>query len=123
MLGTKLRTVHLFLKYLTNLTKRIKRRLKTAATALEIICLAVCLTLNLLTTTIVAPPSNASKWQMVFNSAFKGLKMHVKVKVSLSLKACKESFVDPRGEKNLVPLPDFETPDLAIIQTTQLRVP
>ena len=27
----------------------------------------------LLTTTIVAPPSNASKWQMGFNSAFKGL--------------------------------------------------
>ena len=33
------------------------------------------LTLNLLATTIVAPPSNASKWQMGFNSAFKGL-MH-----------------------------------------------
>ena len=32
------------------------------------------LTLNLLTTTIVAPSSNASKWQMGFNSAFKGLK-------------------------------------------------
>ena len=31
------------------------------------------LTLNMLTTTIVAPPSNASKWQMGFNSAFKGL--------------------------------------------------
>ena len=31
------------------------------------------LTLNLLTTTIVAPPSNASKWQMGFNTAFKGL--------------------------------------------------
>jgi uncharacterized protein CbrC (UPF0167 family) len=31
------------------------------------------LTLNLLTTTIVAPPSNASKWQMGFHSAFKGL--------------------------------------------------
>jgi len=24
-------------------------------------------------TTIVAPPSNASKWQMGFNSAFKGI--------------------------------------------------
>ena len=33
------------------------------------------LTLNLLTTTIVAPPSNASKWQMGFNSAFKGLNL------------------------------------------------
>ena len=32
------------------------------------------LTLNLLTTTIVAPPSNASKLQMGFNSAFKGLR-------------------------------------------------
>jgi hypothetical protein len=32
------------------------------------------LTLILLTTTIVAPPSNASKWQMGFNLAFKGLK-------------------------------------------------
>ena len=35
-----------------------------------------CLTLNLLTTTIVAPPSNASKWQMGFNSAFEGLICH-----------------------------------------------
>jgi hypothetical protein len=33
------------------------------------------LTLNLLTTTIVALPSNASKWQMGFNSALKGLKL------------------------------------------------
>ena len=32
------------------------------------------LTPNLLTTTIVAPPSNAGKWQMGFNSAFKGLR-------------------------------------------------
>ena len=31
------------------------------------------LTLNLLTSTIVAPPSNANKWQIGFNSAFKGL--------------------------------------------------
>jgi len=36
------------------------------------------LTLNLLTTTIVALPSNASKWQMGFNLAFKGLKHKVK---------------------------------------------
>jgi hypothetical protein len=33
----------------------------------------ILLTLNLLTTTIVAPPSNARKWQMGFNLAFKGL--------------------------------------------------
>ena len=39
------------------------------------------LTLNLLTTTIVAPPSNASKWQMGFNSAFKGLISHTKSRV------------------------------------------
>ena len=32
----------------------------------------ICLTLNLPTTTIVARPSNASKWQVGFNSAFKG---------------------------------------------------
>jgi len=31
------------------------------------------LTLSLLTTAIVAPLSNASKWQMGFKSAFKGL--------------------------------------------------
>ena len=31
------------------------------------------LTLNLLTTTIVAPLCNASKWQMGFTSAFKGM--------------------------------------------------
>ena len=39
------------------------------------------LTLNLLTTTIVAPPSNASKWQMGFNSAFKGLKINIYMNV------------------------------------------
>ena len=36
------------------------------------------LTLNLLTTTIVAPPSNASKWRMGFNSAFKGFSRRYK---------------------------------------------
>jgi hypothetical protein len=35
------------------------------------------LTLNLLKTTIVAPLSNASKWQMGFNSAFRGLRKEV----------------------------------------------
>ena len=39
------------------------------------VCNPSCLlTLNLLTTTIVALPSNASKWQIGFNSAFKGLR-------------------------------------------------
>ena len=32
------------------------------------------LTFNLLTTTIVAPPSITSKWQMWFNLAFKGMR-------------------------------------------------
>jgi len=31
-------------------------------------------------TTIIAPPSNASKWQMGFNSAFKGLIRRKKLK-------------------------------------------
>jgi hypothetical protein len=34
----------------------------------------IILSLILLTTTIVAPPSNATKWQMGFNSVFKGLR-------------------------------------------------
>jgi len=38
-----------------------------------VLMVVVKLTLNLLMTTIVAPPSNASKRQMGFNSAFKGL--------------------------------------------------
>jgi hypothetical protein len=37
------------------------------------IIIIIQLTLNLLTATIVAPPSNASKWQVGFNSVFKGL--------------------------------------------------
>jgi len=39
----------------------------------NVVCSTCDLTLNLLTTTIVAPPTNGSKWQMGFNSAFKGL--------------------------------------------------
>jgi hypothetical protein len=39
----------------------------------------VALTLNLLTTTIVAPPSNVSKWQMGFNSVFKGLRKRPRI--------------------------------------------
>jgi hypothetical protein len=42
------------------------------------------LTLNLLTTTIVAPPSNASKWQMGFNSVFKQSCVSVSVSNSIS---------------------------------------
>jgi hypothetical protein len=40
---------------------------------IEVLVPGYGLTLNLLTTTTVVPPSNASKWQMGFNSAFKGL--------------------------------------------------
>ena len=54
------------------------------------------LTLKLLTTTIVAPPSNASKWQMGFNSAFKGLNGFVRfaerrnmVSARVNYKLCK----------------------------------
>jgi hypothetical protein len=41
------------------------------------------LTLNLLTTTIIALPSNVSKWQMGFNSAFKELSCFIVI-----LKCC-----------------------------------
>jgi len=47
--------------------QRISDYLKTLIPVISAI------TLNLLTTIIVAPHSNASKWQMGFNSAFKGL--------------------------------------------------
>jgi len=47
----------------------------------------IILTLNLLTTTIVAPPRNARKWQMGFNSAFKGLNVDVSTK-SLIIRKC-----------------------------------
>ena len=45
----------------------------TSSSTSKGIVLCPALTLNLLTTTIVAPLSNASKWQMGFNSAFKRL--------------------------------------------------
>jgi len=43
------------------------------------------ITLNLLTTTIVAPPSNANKWQMGFNSAFKGLNFSGKLQTRVAV--------------------------------------
>jgi len=45
------------------------------------------LTLNLLTTTIVAPPSNVNKWQMGFNSAFKGLNFRCCVYLKIGFEA------------------------------------
>ena len=53
---------------------------QTDAHNYKIIGILKQLTLNLLTTTIVAPPSNASKWQMGFNSAFKGLKSRLSLR-------------------------------------------
>ena len=50
------------------------------------------LTLNLLTTTIVAPPSNASKWQMGFNSAFKGLMGQPPHTLSWSVEVCHKTL-------------------------------
>ena len=47
--------------------------LKTNHTRLQLGC--ITLTLNLLTCRIWWAPNNASRWQMGFNSAFKGLKM------------------------------------------------
>jgi hypothetical protein len=44
------------------------------------------LTINLLTTTIVAPPSNASKWQMGFNLASKGLMLSINCSVLKRMK-------------------------------------
>jgi len=41
----------------------------------------------MLTTTIVAPPSNASKWQVGFNSAFKGLSAYLVFGLTLSHKS------------------------------------
>jgi hypothetical protein len=45
------------------------------------------LTLNLPATTIVAPPSNANKWQMGFNSAFKGLNRLILLKLFYNVPA------------------------------------
>jgi len=61
------------IEILTHFKQRaLELSLKYAARSLKNCCV---LTLNLPTTTIVAPPSNASKWQMGYNSAFKGLKI------------------------------------------------
>jgi hypothetical protein len=80
VLGSELPTVHLFLKYLTNLPNELKRRLKIAVTSLEIMCLAVC------------------------------LKIYIKVKVSLSLRVCKKSLVDPREERKSFTVTGFRNP-------------
>jgi len=54
--------------------KTCKLTVKILAYSVFFLKIFTKLTLNLLTTTIVAPPSNINKWQMGFNSAFKGLK-------------------------------------------------
>ena len=45
------------------------------------VCVSVTLTLILLTWTIWRAPTNASKWRMGFNSAFKGLREERRLKV------------------------------------------
>jgi len=50
------------------------------------------LTLNLLTTTIVAPPNNASRWQMGFNSVFKGLNIYYRHGCFVCLCVCECNF-------------------------------
>ena len=54
----------------------------------------LCLTLNLLTTTIVAPPCNANKWQMGFNSAFKGLKTNHLMLYRETIAVCSQSHTE-----------------------------
>ena len=66
------------------------------------------LTLNLLTTTIVAPPSNASKWQMGFNSAFKGLKRIIYKNIGANL------FDMARNRNHCVALVNMETTCFAL---------
>jgi len=50
------------------------------------------LTLNLLTTTIVALPSNSRKWQMGFNPAFKGLNFSIDFRKILKYQFSWKSF-------------------------------
>ena len=57
------------------------------------------LTLNLLTTTIVAPPSNASKWQMGFNSAFKGL---IRFPIQMTDMEERLTLIQPEKERILI---------------------
>ena len=47
-----------------------KRKIFFPLKFIKLLKIETPLTLSLLTTTIVALPSNASKWQMGFNSAF-----------------------------------------------------
>ena len=64
---------------INNDTQSTKRQLLLTVLVSGILCMwpnqlsLWALNLKLPTTTIVAPPSNASKWQMGFNSAFKGM--------------------------------------------------
>jgi hypothetical protein len=62
--------MHAKSKLIKMLVRQQKRRYHLAKLQAD---MRITLTLNLLTTTVVAPPSNASKWQMGFNSAFKVL--------------------------------------------------
>ena len=61
------------LKLKTELGKLCKPR-RTSLRGSDVHAKSNCLTLTLLTWTIWSAPTNASKWRMGFNSAFKGLK-------------------------------------------------
>jgi hypothetical protein len=62
------------------------------------------LTFNLLTTTRVALPSNASKWQMGFNSAYKGLTIHQKGAYYTGIKIFNYPPTDVKNVTNEIPV-------------------
>ena len=63
---------------------------KTSQLKTVLICLY--LTLVLLTWTIWRAPTNDSKWQMGFNSAFKGLSDHLKPNLDVRLHSKQKFF-------------------------------
>jgi hypothetical protein len=82
----------------------------------------VILTLNLPTSTIVAPPSNASKWQMGFNSAFKGLMVAntvLYVKQVWDLRTCSVSVMVSIFAKNFSVWPPHMRIEILTAVTTR----
>jgi hypothetical protein len=78
----------------------------------------------MLTTTIVAPPSKVSKWQMGFNSAFKGLiRFHYRVRDLLSKQNSRCLLVEERNFiKQVGMLTDKEFSLTAVPTYRSLRV-
>jgi hypothetical protein len=62
------------------------------------------LTLILLTWNIRLAPNNAGKWQMGFNSAFKGLKQAITVAMHLYIYIAELSYNIMKGSEYCVPL-------------------